>query len=115
MMLDVSTERNPDSPALAVDPPRPLDENSRSPLAGAAMRTTWTFHTAGQLYFGPNATQHLNEVAVGLGIKRLLLVTDAVLVRAGLVDPILGPLSEAGVAVELFSGGEPEPSLRAAY
>lgn len=79
------------------------------------MRTTWTFHSAGQLLFGQNATQHLGEVVAGLSLKRLLMVTDPNLVRAGLTDPLLGPLSEAGVTVELFSGGEPEPSLRAAY
>jgi alcohol dehydrogenase class IV len=79
------------------------------------MRTTWTFHTAGQLIFGRNATQQLGEVAVGLNIRRLLLVTDPVLLRAGLVDPVLGSLSEAGVIAELFSGGEPEPSFQAAY
>src|SRR4051812_43096948 len=79
------------------------------------MRTTWTFHSAGTLLFGCHATRHLQEVAVRLGIRRLLLVTDPVLLKAGLVDPVLGPLSEAGVTVELFSGGEPEPSLRAAY
>jgi alcohol dehydrogenase class IV len=79
------------------------------------MRTTWTFHSAGQLLFGRHATRQLGEVAVGLGIRRLLLVTDSVLVRAGLVDEALAPLRESGVAVELFSGGEPEPSLRAAY
>ena len=79
------------------------------------MRTTWSFHTAGQLLFGRNATQHLGEVVIGLNLRRLLLVTDPTLVRAGLVDPVLGPLSEAGVTVELFTGGEPEPSLRAAF
>jgi alcohol dehydrogenase class IV len=79
------------------------------------MRTTWNFHTAGQLHFGPGAIRQLEEVAVGLNIKRLLLVTDPVLREAGVVDPVLGPLSEAGVAVEIFSGGEPEPSLRAAF
>jgi alcohol dehydrogenase class IV len=79
------------------------------------MRTTWTFHTAGQLHFGPGATRQLEEVAVGLGIKRLLLITDQPLLRAGVVDPVHASLSEAGVNVELFSGGEPEPSLRAAF
>ncbi len=79
------------------------------------MRTTWTFHSAGQLLFGRVATGRLGEVAVSLNIRRLLLVTDPVLMQAGLVDPVLGPLSEAGVTVELFTGGEPEPSLRAAY
>jgi alcohol dehydrogenase class IV len=79
------------------------------------MRTTWTFHTAGQLVFGPHSTERVGEVAVGLGIRRLLLVTDAILVGNGLADEVLAPLRESGVTVELFSGGEPEPSLRAAY
>ncbi len=79
------------------------------------MRTTWTFHSAGQLIFGRNATQQLGDVALRLGIKRLLLVTDPILLKAGMVDQLLGPLSEAGAHVEVFSGGEPEPSLRAAH
>jgi alcohol dehydrogenase class IV len=79
------------------------------------MRTTWTFYTAGEVLFGAHATRQLGEVALRLGLERILLVTDPILMRAGLVDPVLGPLSEAGVRVELFTGGEPEPSLEAAY
>ena len=78
------------------------------------MRTTWTFHTAGQLVFGRHAAARLGEIAGRLGVRRVFVVTDPVLLKAGLVEPIHGPLSEAGVAVEVFSGGEPEPSLRAA-
>jgi alcohol dehydrogenase class IV len=79
------------------------------------MRTTWTFHSAGQLIFGPHAIRQLGDVVIGLGLERLLLVTDTNLVAAGMVDSVLGPLSEAGVTVELFTGGEPEPSMRAAF
>src|SRR4051794_27180132 len=79
------------------------------------MRTTWTFHSAGQLIFGRQAAQQVGDVAGRVGVKRLLLVTDATLLRAGLVDLLHGPLSEAGVHVEVFSSGEPEPSLRAAH
>ena len=78
------------------------------------MRTTWTFHTAGQLVFGRNAAAKLGEIAGRLGVRRAFIVTDPVLLKAGLVEPVHAPLSEAGVAVEVFSGGEPEPSLRAA-
>ncbi|HWG44149.1 MAG TPA: iron-containing alcohol dehydrogenase [Gemmataceae bacterium] len=78
------------------------------------MRTTWTFHSAGQLIFGRHATQQLGEIAARLGVRRVLLVTDAVLVKAGLVESVHVPLSESGVVVEVFSGGEPEPSTRAA-
>lgn len=78
------------------------------------MRSTWTFHSAGQLIFGRNATQQLGEVANRLGARRILLITDPILVKAGLVESLHVPLSEAGAVVEVFSGGEPEPSTRAA-
>jgi alcohol dehydrogenase class IV len=77
------------------------------------MRTTWTFHSAGQLLFGRRATQQLGDIAGRLGARRILIVTDPVLVQAGLVEPVHVPLSEAGVVIEVFSGGEPEPSTRA--
>jgi alcohol dehydrogenase class IV len=78
------------------------------------MRTTWTFHTAGQLIFGRDATLQLGEITSRLGLKRILLITDSALIRAGLLERVHPPLSEAGVAVEVFPGGEPEPSVHAA-
>jgi alcohol dehydrogenase class IV len=75
------------------------------------MRTTWTFHTAGQFVFGRGATQQLGAIAVRLGLKRVLIVTDAVLLKSGVVEPVHAALSEGGMAIEVFSGGEPEPSL----
>jgi alcohol dehydrogenase class IV len=78
------------------------------------MRTTWTFHTAGQLVFGRHATKQLGDIVSRLGARRVMIVTDTVLAKAGLVEPVHVPLSEAGVVVEVFSGGEPEPSTRAA-
>ncbi len=44
-------------------------------------------------------------------LSRVLIVTDRSLVAAGLLDPVQGPLAQAGIAVEIFDGGEPEPSL----
>jgi alcohol dehydrogenase class IV len=78
------------------------------------MRTTWTFHSAGQLVFGRNAADKLGDIARRLGVRRAFVVTDPNLLNAGIIDPIRAPLSEAGIVVEVFSGGEPEPSLRAA-
>jgi alcohol dehydrogenase class IV len=78
------------------------------------MRTTWTFYSAGQLVFGRNAAANIGEIVRRLGARRVFLVTDSILLNAGVVEPVLGPLSEAGVVVEIFSDGEPEPSLRAA-
>lgn len=78
------------------------------------MRTTWTFHTPGMLLFGPDATLQLGDVVGRLGVRRLLMVTDAILLKAGLVERVQAPLRASGIAVEVFSEGEPEPSLRAA-
>jgi alcohol dehydrogenase class IV len=78
------------------------------------MRETWTFHSAGQLLFGRNAVRQLGEVAERLGVGRILIATDPVLVRTGVVERVREPLAERRLAVEVFSGGEPEPSFRAA-
>jgi alcohol dehydrogenase class IV len=78
------------------------------------MRETWTFHSAGRLVFGRNGIRHLGEIADRLRAKRVLLVSDPVLARSGLVDRVGLPLRERKLAIEVFSGGEPEPSLRAA-
>jgi alcohol dehydrogenase class IV len=78
------------------------------------MRTTWTFHSAGQLLFGRDAVGQLGEVAGRLGARRVLIVTDPALVKAGVAERVRSPLAEASVTVEVFDGGEPEPSFRAA-
>src|SRR5262249_18663451 len=76
------------------------------------MRTTWTFHSADQLLFGRNAAQQLGEVTTRLGAKRILIVTDPILAKAGLAERIRQPLTS--VTTEMFSEGEPEPSMKAA-
>lgn len=78
------------------------------------MRETWTFHSAGKLLFGRNAVRQLGEVAAWVGAKRVLIVTDPVLAKVGTLERIRVPLAESNVAVESFTEGEPEPSMRAA-
>jgi alcohol dehydrogenase class IV len=78
------------------------------------MRTTWSFHSAGQLLFGRDAVRLLGEVAQRFGCKRVLVVTDPMLVKAGLVQHVEKPLTGIGALVDIFPGGEPEPSFRAA-
>ena len=78
------------------------------------MRTTWTFHSAGTIVFGRDAVHQLGEVAARLGAKRAFVVTDAILQKAGVLERVLEPLKKSNLAVEAFTGGEPEPSMRAA-
>jgi alcohol dehydrogenase len=81
--------------------------------AEVAMRETWMFHTAGQLVFGRNAVRQLGEVLQRRRVGRVLIVTDRILEKAGILDRARQPLVEAGMEVEAFTGGEPEPSIRA--
>jgi alcohol dehydrogenase class IV len=78
------------------------------------MRTTWTFHTAVQILFGRHAVEQLGEVAQRLAARRALIVTDAVLVKIGTVEKVRDILARSGLQADVFAGGEPEPSLRAA-
>ncbi len=78
------------------------------------MRETWTFHSAGQIVFGRGAVNQLGDLAVRLRARRVLVVTDAVLERAGTLERVRRPLIDAGIEVAAFTGGEPEPSMRAA-
>lgn len=79
------------------------------------MRTTWTFHGAVSLLFGRHATGQLGEVADRLGARRVLIVTDPVLVKVGLANRIREPLAAHNIDCEVFPDGEPEPSMRAAW
>ena len=64
------------------------------------MRTTWTFHSAGQLIFGRDATGRLGETVGGLNIRRLLLVTDPVLVEKALDYAISGKVRNQDAAIQ---------------
>ena len=52
------------------------------------MRETWTFHSAGQLIFGRNACLQLGEVAGRLKARRILIVTDPILEKTGVLPRV---------------------------
>lgn len=75
------------------------------------MRTTWTFHSATQLVFGPRAIAQLGELVRPWNARRALVVTDEMLVAARVVEQVEAPLREAGLQVARFDRGAPEPAL----
>src|ERR1700689_4174584 len=78
------------------------------------MRQTWTFHSAGQIVFGRNAVTQLGDIATRLRARKVLVVTDTILEGVGTLERVRAPLLAAGLEVAAFTGGEPEPSMRAA-
>jgi alcohol dehydrogenase class IV len=78
------------------------------------MRTTWTFHSAGQIIFGRDAAAQIGDVATSLRTQRALLVTDRALVATGLARPLRSSLEARNIKVTVFDGGEAEPSIKVA-
>jgi alcohol dehydrogenase class IV len=62
-------------------------------------------------FIGPEASRELCESISHLGHRRVLIVTDAVLVEIGLVARISGALDGVGLAWSIFSGVEPDPTI----
>jgi alcohol dehydrogenase class IV len=78
------------------------------------MPRTWTFHSSGQLVFGPDAIRQIGPLAARLPARRVLIVTDKILTRIGLAGRIKESLLQNIDAACLFDEGEPEPSFEAA-
>ncbi|MDX1587403.1 MAG: iron-containing alcohol dehydrogenase [Oleiphilaceae bacterium] len=64
-----------------------------------------------EVYAGPGSSLLLCDAVAGTDVKRLLLVTDAMLVKLGLVEPLVKRLQEAGVEVSVFDGVLPDPTV----
>jgi alcohol dehydrogenase class IV len=69
----------------------------------------FTFETAPRTICEDGAAGRLGELTAGLGLKRVMLVSDPGLKGAGLLDAPLAGLEAAGVAVVLFSEVEADP------
>ena len=73
-------------------------------------RHFWNFHSAGRVVFGSGSVTRLGEFLRPWKPSRVLIVTDAMLIRAGVVAQVEAPLRAAGLDVSLFDGGQPEPA-----
>lgn len=73
---------------------------------------TWSFSSAGTLFFGRHAVRHhLRDACERLGARRAFVVTDSILVKAGLLAQTAEPLAAGGVAFEAFDKITPEPGV----
>ena len=72
---------------------------------------TGYFQAATRIVFGTGALRTLPEELRRLRVTAVLLVTDAGLRRAGMVERVESVLTESGVAVWVFDGVEANPSV----
>lgn len=68
----------------------------------------WSFPT--RVVFGVGEVARTGEEAKSFGVKRALILTDAGVVRAGLVDSVKESLARAGVEASVFDGVEANPT-----
>ena len=77
------------------------------------MRGEWRFSTAGEIIFGRGTVRRTGEVVRRMGAARACLITDRGLVAAGLHEPVLVSLAEAGVDAHLYDDGQAKPTVEA--
>lgn len=71
--------------------------------------TAFTFNTTPSLLCGPGTISQLGAKARAFGMERVLLVTDAGIVKAGLLEPALAALREAEIAVTVYDSVQADP------
>lgn len=70
----------------------------------------FSFSTTNTILNEPGAAVRLGEICAGRGARSVLLVTDAGIVSAGLLEPVLPGFEHAGVRIGLFDRVEADPS-----
>ena len=63
-----------------------------------------------KIVLGVGAVERLVSVLQGMGIRKVLVVTDRYMAEKKLVDPILRRLETGGVDFDVFTGVEPNPT-----
>lgn len=79
--------------------------------------SAFVFETAPKIVCEQGAALKLGEIARGMGLQQVFLVTDDGLVKAGVTDGAVSALRQAGVAVHVFSevlSDPPEASVESA-
>jgi alcohol dehydrogenase len=62
------------------------------------------------VFAGENSSMQLCGNIAQLGMKKALIVTDAVLVKLGVIQPIVDELNQKGLDVVIFSEVKPDPT-----
>ena len=68
------------------------------------------FQTTKNILFETGATRKLGSILNKEGLKRVLIVTDEGIHKAGIMDDALQSLKESGVETHIFNGVVPDPT-----
>ena len=71
-----------------------------------------SFNIPSSVIIGGGASAELLPQLRRLGAKRVLVVTDAFMVKSGVVARLLAPLQEGGIETAVFDGVQPDPTVQ---
>ncbi len=64
------------------------------------------------MFVGAGASRQMAATMAHTGVKKVFLVTDAMLIKLGVVDGILEELKKQGVEVVVYDGIKPDPTIQ---
>jgi alcohol dehydrogenase len=71
-----------------------------------------SFNIPSSVIIGGGASAELLPQLRRFGAKRVLVVTDAFMVKSGVVARLLAPLQEGGIETAVFDGVQPDPTVQ---
>jgi alcohol dehydrogenase len=71
-----------------------------------------SFNIPSSVIIGGGASAELLPQLRRLGAKHVLVVTDAFMVKSGVVARLLAPLQESGIGIAVFDGVQPDPTVQ---
>jgi alcohol dehydrogenase class IV len=69
------------------------------------------FRVPPTIHFGENASLEAGPEAKRLGASKVLFVTGPIVMKEGVVQPVIDSLAKAGVEIEIYDGIASEPTL----
>jgi alcohol dehydrogenase class IV len=75
------------------------------------MRKIWEFSSTQKIVFGQGSINQLNEILQDFQAKRVFVITDPGIKKAGILDNVLSVLEKEDFQVEVFAEAQAEPSI----
>ncbi|MDR3413968.1 MAG: iron-containing alcohol dehydrogenase [Formivibrio sp.] len=73
--------------------------------------STYSLLNAGRIVAGPDSIERIAEIVTEFGAKKVLIISDQGVARAGLIDRPKALLEAAGIKVRVLSDTPPEPEV----
>ena len=78
------------------------------------MRNVWEFASTQRVVFGPGSVNQLNDILADLHAKRVFIITDPGLKKAGILEKVTTVINKNDLEIEIFAEAQPEPTIEVA-